>query len=39
MFTLKIKKMFYNEEMNFLDNEVLVTKKMAINPDTKTVLE
>ena len=31
-FTLKIRKMFYNEELNYFDNEILVTKAISVNP-------
>ena len=38
-FTLKIKKMYFNEEMNYFDNEALLTKTVTINPTAELLRE
>jgi len=38
-FELKIRKMFYNEELSYFDNEIIFTKTVVINPTIDQIKE
>jgi hypothetical protein len=39
IFTLKVHRMNFNHDLNFFDHEVLLSKRVALNPSAETLQE